>query len=107
HHDRRAQRRLDRGARRVAGRRPRRHLCEFPRGQRIEHESRARCDGRPPTLMIRRLIQFSAHNRWLVISLTAAAVAYAVYTWNNIRLDAVPDLSDTQVIVFLKWDRSP
>src|SRR5437879_10852945 len=57
--------------------------------------------------MIRRLIQFSAHNRWLVISLTAAAVAYAVYTWNNIRLDAIPDLSDTQVICFSKCDRSP
>jgi Cu(I)/Ag(I) efflux system membrane protein CusA/SilA len=57
--------------------------------------------------MIRRLINFSAHNRWLIISLTAAAVAYAIYTWNNIRLDAIPDLSDTQVIVFTKWDRSP
>ena len=57
--------------------------------------------------MIRKLIHFSAHNRWLVISLTAAAVAYAVYTFNNIRLDAIPDLSDTQVIVFTKWDRSP
>ncbi len=57
--------------------------------------------------MIRKLIHFSAHNRWLVISLTAAAVAYAIYTWNNIRLDAIPDLSDTQVIVYTKWDRSP
>ena len=57
--------------------------------------------------MIRKLIHFSAYNRWLVISLTAAAVAYAVYTFNNIRLDAIPDLSDTQVIVFTKWDRSP
>lgn len=57
--------------------------------------------------MIKRLIHYSAHNRWLVISLTAAAVAYAIYTWNNIRLDAIPDLSDTQVIVYTKWDRSP
>src|SRR5205809_4444415 len=57
--------------------------------------------------MIRRLISFSAHNRWLVIGLTAAAVAYALYTFNNIRLDAIPDLSDTQVIVYTKWDRSP
>ncbi len=57
--------------------------------------------------MIRRLIHFSAHNRWLVISLTAAAVAYAIYTFNNIKLDAIPDLSDTQVIVYTKWDRSP
>jgi copper/silver efflux system protein len=57
--------------------------------------------------MIRKLIYFSAHNRWLVIGLTAAAVVYALYTFNNIRLDAIPDLSDTQVIVYTKWDRSP
>jgi Cu(I)/Ag(I) efflux system membrane protein CusA/SilA len=57
--------------------------------------------------MIRKLISFSAHNRWLVVMLTAAAVAYSVFTMKNIRLDAIPDLSDTQVIVFTKWDRSP
>jgi len=57
--------------------------------------------------MIKRIIEFSAHNRWLVIMLVAAAVAYAVYTLQNIRLDAIPDLSDTQVIVYTKWDRSP
>ena len=39
--------------------------------------------------------------------LTAAAVAFSFYTMKNIRLDAIPDLSDTQVIVFTKWDRSP
>ena len=50
--------------------------------------------------MIKRLILFSAHNRGLVILLTAAAVAVALYTLKNIRLDAIPDLSDTQVIVF-------
>ncbi|MEI6083598.1 MAG: CusA/CzcA family heavy metal efflux RND transporter [Verrucomicrobiota bacterium] len=54
-----------------------------------------------------KIIAWSAQNKWLVISLTAAAVAYAIYTWNNIRLDAIPDLSDTQVIVYTKWDRSP
>ena len=54
-----------------------------------------------------KIIAWSASNRWLVIGLTAAAVAYAIYTWNNIRLDAIPDLSDTQVIVYTKWDRSP
>jgi Cu(I)/Ag(I) efflux system membrane protein CusA/SilA len=54
-----------------------------------------------------RIIAWAVQNRWLVISLTAAAVAYAISTFNNIRLDAIPDLSDTQVIVFTKWDRSP
>lgn len=57
--------------------------------------------------MIKRLIEFSAHNRFLVIGLVAAAVAYAVFTMQNIPLDAIPDLSDTQVIVYTKWDRSP
>lgn len=57
--------------------------------------------------MMRKIIEFSAHNRWLVIMLVAAAVAYAVYTMGNIRLDAIPDLSDTQVIIYTKWDRSP
>jgi Cu(I)/Ag(I) efflux system membrane protein CusA/SilA len=57
--------------------------------------------------MIKRIIQFSAHNRLLVVMLVAAAVAYSFYTMKNIQLDAIPDLSDTQVIVFTKWDRSP
>jgi len=57
--------------------------------------------------MIKKLIEFSAHNRVLVIMLVAAAVAYAVYTMKQIPLDAIPDLSDTQVIVYTKWDRSP
>jgi hypothetical protein len=57
--------------------------------------------------LVGRLISFSAHNRWLVIMLVAAAIAYAVYTMKNIRLDAIPDLSDTQVIVYTRWDRSP
>jgi Cu(I)/Ag(I) efflux system membrane protein CusA/SilA len=57
--------------------------------------------------MIKRIIEFSARNRLLVVLLVAAAVAYSFYTMKNIRLDAIPDLSDTQVIVFTKWDRSP
>ena len=54
-----------------------------------------------------RIIQFSAHNRILVILLVAAALVGAVYSMKHIRLDAIPDLSDTQVIVYTKWDRSP
>ena len=57
--------------------------------------------------MIRKVIEFSAKNRWLVIMLTVASVAYAIYTMKHIRLDAIPDLSDTQVIIYTKWDRSP
>lgn len=57
--------------------------------------------------MIKKLIYFSAHNRVLVIALVTAAVLYAVYAMKNIPLDAIPDLSDTQVIIYSKWDRSP
>jgi Cu(I)/Ag(I) efflux system membrane protein CusA/SilA len=57
--------------------------------------------------IIHRIIAFSAANRFLVIGLVAAAIAYSVYAMKNMRLDAIPDLSDTQVIVYTKWDRSP
>ncbi|TFH39615.1 MAG: efflux RND transporter permease subunit, partial [Chrysiogenales bacterium] len=57
--------------------------------------------------MIRKLIEFSAHNRWFVIIIVVAAVAYATYAVRSIPLDAIPDLSDTQVIIYSRWDRSP
>lgn len=57
--------------------------------------------------MIRRIITFSAHNRLLVLALVGMVVAYAGYALRHIPLDAIPDLSDTQVIVYTKWDRSP
>jgi Cu(I)/Ag(I) efflux system membrane protein CusA/SilA len=57
--------------------------------------------------MIRRVIDYSARNRALVLLLSAAAVACAIYVLREIRLDALPDLSDTQVIIYSRWDRSP
>jgi Cu(I)/Ag(I) efflux system membrane protein CusA/SilA len=57
--------------------------------------------------MIKRIIRFSAENRYLVIAATIAALAGAFWTMRNIPLDALPDLSDTQVIVYSRWDRSP
>src|SRR5215468_11133550 len=57
--------------------------------------------------MIRALIRFSAHNRFLVLLATAVVVGYGIYTVRHIPVDAIPDLSDTQVIVYSRWDRSP
>jgi hypothetical protein len=57
--------------------------------------------------MISRVIEFSARNRLLVLVLTALACVYAAQTLRTVRLDALPDLSDTQVIVYTTWDRSP
>ena len=57
--------------------------------------------------MIRAIIRFSAHNRLLVLLATAVFVAYGIYTLQHIPVDAIPDLSDTQVIIYSRWDRSP
>ena len=57
--------------------------------------------------LVGRWIAFAATHRVLVIMLTGIALAYSIYTMRHIRLDAIPDLSDTQVIVYTKWDRSP
>jgi Cu(I)/Ag(I) efflux system membrane protein CusA/SilA len=57
--------------------------------------------------MIKKIIEFSAHNRMLVLLGVAALCVLAVFTLKKIRLDALPDLSDTQVIVYSRWDRSP
>ncbi|MBI4169256.1 MAG: efflux RND transporter permease subunit, partial [Acidobacteria bacterium] len=57
--------------------------------------------------MVERIIDFAARNKFIVLVLTAVAVALAVYAMQNVPLDAIPDLSDTQVIVYSRWDRSP
>ncbi|MCX7991436.1 MAG: CusA/CzcA family heavy metal efflux RND transporter [Proteobacteria bacterium] len=57
--------------------------------------------------MIKKIIEFSANNKFFVIIITTALVTFAVYTLKNIPLDAIPDLSDTQVIIYTKWDRNP
>jgi Cu(I)/Ag(I) efflux system membrane protein CusA/SilA len=57
--------------------------------------------------MLERVIRFCAANRLFVIAVVAALVAASVYSMRSIRLDAIPDLSDTQVIVYTTWDRSP
>src|SRR5690349_20573206 len=57
--------------------------------------------------MINRIIDFSVRNRVLVFLLTAAACVAGWWCVRNVNLDAIPDLSDTQVIIFSRWDRSP
>jgi Cu(I)/Ag(I) efflux system membrane protein CusA/SilA len=57
--------------------------------------------------MIDRVIEFSGRNRFLVFLLVAAAAVAGWWSMQNTPLDAIPDLSDTQVIVYSRWDRSP
>src|SRR5437763_9560223 len=58
--------------------------------------------------MIERLIEYSIRNRFLVLFLAAALAACGVYAVLDTPVDAVPDLSENQVIVFTDWmGRSP
>jgi Cu(I)/Ag(I) efflux system membrane protein CusA/SilA len=57
--------------------------------------------------MTERVIDFCARHKFLVLILTAVAVVAAMHTMRQVPLDAIPDLSDTQVIIYSRWDRSP
>ena len=57
--------------------------------------------------ILRRLIEWSASHRVLVVLLSAAALGLSLLLLRDIPLDAIPDLSDTQVIVYSRWEQSP
>src|SRR5438309_7386784 len=58
--------------------------------------------------MIEKLIEYSVRNRFLVMILAAAFTACAIYAVIDTPVDAIPDLSENQVIVFTDWmGRSP
>ncbi|MEI6668037.1 MAG: CusA/CzcA family heavy metal efflux RND transporter [Acidobacteriota bacterium] len=57
--------------------------------------------------MIHRIIDFSVKNKFLVLLLVGAAAVAGAWSLQRVPLDAIPDLSDTQVIIYSRWDRSP
>ena len=58
--------------------------------------------------MIERIIEASARNRVLVVLCVSFAAVWGYWALRNVPLDAIPDLSDVQVIVFTEWSgRSP
>jgi copper/silver efflux system protein len=58
--------------------------------------------------MIERIIDWSAHNRLLVILLYFFVTGFGIYAVIKLPVDAIPDLSENQVIVFTEWmGRSP
>ena len=57
--------------------------------------------------MIHRIIDYSVRYKWAVILVVAAASIFGWWSITHSRLDAIPDLGDTQVIIFSRWDRSP
>jgi Cu(I)/Ag(I) efflux system membrane protein CusA/SilA len=57
--------------------------------------------------MINRIIEGCAQHRFVVFLFVAAAAMAGWWSMRTIPLDAIPDLSDTQVIIYSRWDRSP
>src|SRR5450755_3518259 len=57
--------------------------------------------------LIDRIIEYSVRHRWAIILAVAAACIFGWWSITHSRLDAIPDLGDTQVIIFSRWDRSP
>ncbi len=53
--------------------------------------------------MIAQLIRWSANNRLLVLLATLMVIAWGVFAMLKTPLDAIPDLSDTQVIIRTQW----
>src|SRR5438128_8482759 len=58
--------------------------------------------------MIARIIEFSARNPFVVVMLIVAILGGGIWAVYHTPLDAIPDLSDVQVIVYTEWqDQSP
>ena len=54
--------------------------------------------------MLPRIIDFSLRNKFIVLLATVTLIFGGVYAARNIPLDAIPDLSDTQVIIYTSWE---
>src|SRR3979409_1374505 len=57
--------------------------------------------------LISRIIDFSVRHKLGVVAMTAVACIAGWWAMFTLPLDATPDLSDTQVIIYSHWDRSP
>src|SRR3989344_5472804 len=58
--------------------------------------------------MINYFISWSIKNRFIVLFVTVAIIVYGIFSVKNTPVDAIPDLSENQVIIFTEWmGRSP
>ena len=80
-------------------------FCSDSCKQQFDPSRHTEANGREA--MIERIIDFSVRNKFLVLLLVAAAALAGARALRNIPLDAIPDLGDTQVIIYSRWDRSP
>jgi copper/silver efflux system protein len=53
--------------------------------------------------MIEKIIEWSSHNRLMVVLATIVLIIGGIYSLRNVAIDAIPDLSDVQVIIFTEY----
>lgn len=53
--------------------------------------------------MINRFIEFALKNRFIILLVAVAVTAYGIYAVRTTPVDAIPDLSENQVIIFTEW----
>ncbi len=59
-------------------------------------------------IMIAKIIEYSARNKFIIFLMVFSLCAWGYWALKKTPLDAIPDLSDTQVIIFTEWaGRSP
>src|SRR5437588_2095810 len=57
--------------------------------------------------MISRVIEWCAHNRFLVFTGVALLTLAGIWSMGHIPLDALPDISDVEVIIHTSWEGEP
>lgn len=58
--------------------------------------------------MIEKIIDFSVNNRFIILIMYLGIAGYGIYSMINTPVDAIPDLSENQVIIWTEWmGRSP
>ena len=75
--------------------------------RQLLHRRRSQAQGVLADSMIATIIRNVIRFRWVVWGITAALAVASVYALRTAPLDAIPDISDPQIIVYSKWPRSP
>jgi len=57
--------------------------------------------------MLSRVIEACAHNRFLVFTAVLLLTLAGIWSLQHVPLDALPDISDIQVIVHTSWEGEP
>ena len=57
--------------------------------------------------MISKIIEYSINNRWLILAVTVVLLLAGIYAADEIAVDAIPDLSDVQVIIQTEYAGQP